>query len=82
MIIYDNSAIEPYTNNRSYSLAVYSKHKQHYDILISEEWYIFVLQQVQRDFLPCRLFGACSYLLQLQEDKSSYLLVVQQTVSY
>ena len=40
------------------------EHKERYDIIISEEWYIFVLQQVHttsRDFLPCHLFGACLY---------------------
>ena len=56
VIIYDDSAIEPY-NNRG----LYSKHKERYDITISEEWCSFVLQQVRRDVLPCHLFRACLY---------------------
>ena len=37
-MIYDNmsSGIEPY-NNRG----LWSQHKEHYNIIISEEWYIF-----------------------------------------
>ena len=37
------------------------KHKEHHDIIISAEWYIFVLQQVPKDFLPCHLFSTCLY---------------------
>ena len=29
------------------------EHKERYDIIIGEERYIFVLQQVPRDSLPC-----------------------------
>ena len=44
------------------ALGAYSQeHKERYDIIISEEWYIFTLQQVYRDFLPCHLFDACLY---------------------
>ena len=46
-----------YTTIGSYSL----EHKERYDSIIGEEWYIFDLQQVHRGFLPCHLFGACLY---------------------
>ena len=34
------------------------QHKERYDIIIGEEWCIFLLQ-VPRDFLPCNLFSVC-----------------------
>ena len=47
IVIDDNRAIEPYNNKiGAYSL----KNKERYDIIIGEEWYICVLQQVPRDF--------------------------------
>ena len=46
-----------HTTIGAYSL----EHKEHYEIIIDEEWPIFVLQQVHRDFLPRQLFDA--YLL-------------------
>ena len=38
------------------------EHKERYDIIIVEEWYIFVLQ-VPRDFLPHHIyiFSTCLY---------------------
>ena len=50
MVIIDDTsaAVEPYN-------------KERYHIIISEDWYIFVLQ-VHKDFLPCHhLFGVCLY---------------------
>ena len=38
----------------AYSLLI--EHKERYDIMIGEERYIFVLQQVPMDVLPCRRF--------------------------
>ena len=50
--MYDsNKAIES-CGNRAYNL----EHKEHYDTIIGEEWYIFVLQQVPRDFLQCAIY--------------------------
>ena len=39
------------------------EHKKRYGIIISEEWYIFVLQQIHRYFLhrAMHVFGACLY---------------------
>ena len=30
------------------------EHKERYYIIISEEWYMLVLQLVRKDFLPCQ----------------------------
>ena len=46
-----------HTTTGTYSL----EHMELYNIVIGEEWYIFVLQQVHKDFLLCHLFGACLY---------------------
>ena len=31
--------------------------------ITDEEWYILVIQQVTRDFLPCNLFSTCLYFI-------------------
>ena len=46
IIIYSNSAIDPYTTS-SYSL----EHKKYHNIVIGKEKYIYILQQVRRDIL-------------------------------
>ena len=53
-----NSAMEPY-NIRAFSL----EHKERYDIIIGEEWYIFVFQQVPTiiGLLLCHLFSTWLY---------------------
>ena len=33
------------------------EHKERYDIIIGEEWYVFVIQQAPRHFLPRHLFS-------------------------
>ena len=51
--MYNNSAIVPYTI-MAYSL----EHKKRYNIVIGEEKYIYVLQQVRRDF-PLHVKNCC-----------------------
>ena len=47
------------SSNQTTIGAYYSlEHKERYDTTISGEWYIFVLQQLHRDFLLCHLVGA------------------------
>ena len=45
-----------HTTVGTYSL----EHKERYDIIVGEEWCIFVLQ-VPRNFLPYHLFSTCLY---------------------
>ena len=47
--------------NRAAIGAYSPEHNECYDIMISEEWYISVLQHVPREFLPYHIFGACLY---------------------
>ena len=48
-----------------YTIRAYSlEHKERYGIIIGEEWYVFILQQAPRHFLPCHLFStmhSCLY---------------------
>ena len=50
-----DSAIDPHTRGLK------SKHKEHYDIIISEKCTFSFYKSVHKDFLPCHLFGACLY---------------------
>ena len=48
-----DGAIEPYNNNRGLLYYSIIGHTERNNIITDEEWYVFVLQQIPRDFLPC-----------------------------
>ena len=53
--MYDNIIVpsNQTTTIESFSLLVLIQHKERYDIIVGEERYIFILQQVPGDSLPC-----------------------------
>ena len=66
-------SIEPYNKNNRGGYIIY---EERYDIIVGDQYIIYVLQEVPRDLLPYHLFNTCCLYFTPTRLKKKYFVIV------